>query len=624
MNRLAIFFFMGLVGLLMELQPRADALFINMNASPTEEAAFESAMAERAQSDQDYRGYATPSDSIRAKAYSVGTAGEKLDDILEDPAFTATYNAVMENPGYSKVFESALMDSLNAQKSSGQQNEAAQAYASIQAFRAAALDRSLNPVLLAKIKGIFQRHPDFNPTYEQFLEAKKAYDSTHPPPILKQIQESLNRLKSSGGALDTMVLSGHSGGDNLFSNLQEGLTRCDWLFLSAQYRAQFAQVRQVTLMGCYMASPDSRKFWSQVFPNAEIIEGYNSKAPPESAQTGTYLKEMLRANEKALNDEASKKSESSIDRELIQTLDELSRELGPLRNPLIERCSTDILVPTSQKYSKCDPKQILGGIPGNTIRDFASFKTELSQFSKDYFPADSNRAVSSVHPVDPSLLYKQVQAFLGSEDVCLSELSRNDIPSSGNENKMIKDYLNDVKAKAFVMRNWSGFRQGYQSYFAKELSDLQAQLDKHPAECAQFKDAASISTDWLKFYTSVRAFTSLEGDSCSQAILGRSSSANSWGESTPGNPIIAGTPADVLQKGMTALGYIASLGGAFEHSSWLNGTETDQSWRDEAAHLHQSETDAWKKIETGIHLGERAEINSCGTNTNGAALTPNP
>lgn len=154
---------------------------------------------------------------------------------------------------------------------------------------------------------LFGRTPQCRQSSAQSSESVKKYNealSKLPRINKKSLNQSLAQLKSQNVKLSSVVVSGHDGNGSFFGvNASEDIKDVD---LAAAFRSNSPvadDVRSALLWGCYTTNMGSLEFnWKGVFPNAQMIAGFDGKGPGgDKPASSTYLEDVL-VKEKALTE----------------------------------------------------------------------------------------------------------------------------------------------------------------------------------------------------------------------------------------------------------------------------------------------------------------------------------
>lgn len=132
------------------------------------------------------------------------------------------------------------------------------------------------------------------------LVAKKAVNS-------KSLPKELEKLKIQNTKITSLVISGHDG-NGYFSGTFGGINESDLSELSKQHSEVFSNIRSLLLWGCYTTNINSVNYkWKKILPHADIIAGFDGKAPLGiRAGSATYLEDIL-TQEKELTQIQDKK-----------------------------------------------------------------------------------------------------------------------------------------------------------------------------------------------------------------------------------------------------------------------------------------------------------------------------
>lgn len=108
----------------------------------------------------------------------------------------------------------------------------------------------------------------------------------------ENVSKKINEITSTN-KIETLIISGHNGGGH-FSGSKGSLSR-EQLENIGKNNPEFKNnVRTVILLGCYTTVISQVHEWRDVFPNVEIIAGFDGAAPLSDRPQGhEYLKELL-------------------------------------------------------------------------------------------------------------------------------------------------------------------------------------------------------------------------------------------------------------------------------------------------------------------------------------------
>lgn len=105
-------------------------------------------------------------------------------------------------------------------------------------------------------------------------------------------KDKINKLTQTS-SIETIIISGHDGGGQ-FSGEKGSLSRYNIGSIAAENEEFKNSVRTVILLGCYTTVISQVNDWKSIFPNVDIIAGFDGAAPlSERPQGHKYLKELL-------------------------------------------------------------------------------------------------------------------------------------------------------------------------------------------------------------------------------------------------------------------------------------------------------------------------------------------
>lgn len=108
------------------------------------------------------------------------------------------------------------------------------------------------------------------------------------------LPSEIEKIKKNNTKLTSLVISGHDG-NGYFSGIFGGLNESDLAQIATSNQEVFQNTRSILLWGCYTANINSINYkWRKAFPQAEIIAGFDGKAPLGiRVGSATYLEDIL-------------------------------------------------------------------------------------------------------------------------------------------------------------------------------------------------------------------------------------------------------------------------------------------------------------------------------------------
>lgn len=129
--------------------------------------------------------------------------------------------------------------------------------------------------------------------------------------------ESLNREKAiellRNVPFSTLILSGHNGGGSFSGDTGDGIGYEDVQEAISENKFSRTQTNTLMLLGCNTANPGQVMTWKGIFPELDIIAGYDGTAPSQNTRAGlSYITEILTKKDELLDQGDSKKLERFV------------------------------------------------------------------------------------------------------------------------------------------------------------------------------------------------------------------------------------------------------------------------------------------------------------------------
>jgi hypothetical protein len=105
----------------------------------------------------------------------------------------------------------------------------------------------------------------------------------------QDIAEAIERTETEGRAITSLVISGHSYGDNFWGLTSKGVTPKEIETIFSEHSRMRAELRSLMLWGCYSNTPSRAAIWREAFPLTSVILGFGAEAPEGAAITSPAL-----------------------------------------------------------------------------------------------------------------------------------------------------------------------------------------------------------------------------------------------------------------------------------------------------------------------------------------------
>lgn len=134
-------------------------------------------------------------------------------------------------------------------------------------------------------------------------------DSTDLSKELAQTLETMSREKRS---LDSMVVSGHYNGKKFYGEGKSSgrsitPSQIQQIFSRPEFKEKRMELNNLLLWGCYSARPVAMDFWTRLFPELQVLTGFNFAAPSSRTEAGPNLMyDVLLRFSEAMTQEALK------------------------------------------------------------------------------------------------------------------------------------------------------------------------------------------------------------------------------------------------------------------------------------------------------------------------------
>ncbi len=129
---------------------------------------------------------------------------------------------------------------------------------------------------------------EFSDLSVKFYENSKIY-----PFKVEEFESLLNSLNASGAKIQSLIISGHSGGFGL-----QGTTgSLEYKTISKnidKFPELFQDTKSIYLWGCYTGKSDKIAYWKSLLPSLHVLAGFDERAPLNTRTAGwNYLQDLL-------------------------------------------------------------------------------------------------------------------------------------------------------------------------------------------------------------------------------------------------------------------------------------------------------------------------------------------
>lgn len=138
-----------------------------------------------------------------------------------------------------------------------------------------------------------------NQQYKKATDKMREVMERYPSLDQKSLSADLAKLKADKTSLSSVIISGHDGNGH-FSGTQGSVSDTG---IDAAFKANAPlgdSVRSLLLWGCYTTNLGALEYhWKGIFPNANMIAGYDGKAPlGDKPANWAYLEDVLKKEKK--------------------------------------------------------------------------------------------------------------------------------------------------------------------------------------------------------------------------------------------------------------------------------------------------------------------------------------
>lgn len=142
------------------------------------------------------------------------------------------------------------------------------------------------------------------------------------------------RLRESGDRAVSLILSGHSQGDNYMGDL--GLITFPEVVRAFKETGKENQLVSAYLWGCYTNTRGTQPRWRQVFPNLNFIAGFDRKGPSNKNPASHKILGRLMEQESKILAEKEGKA-------VLGLLERINNKLHTALSALVNECSYSVL-----------------------------------------------------------------------------------------------------------------------------------------------------------------------------------------------------------------------------------------------------------------------------------------
>lgn len=131
----------------------------------------------------------------------------------------------------------------------------------------------------------------------------------------KALEALVKNLKSTGGSLTSIILSGHDGGGIYYgSDYEDSISKNNIFEIAKNNPEQFSKLNSAILMGCWSAVPNEIEEWKNHLPQLKLISGFAGSAPSsERSSSGSFIFDSLKLSDRIIHSKSSVESKSIID-----------------------------------------------------------------------------------------------------------------------------------------------------------------------------------------------------------------------------------------------------------------------------------------------------------------------